>query len=86
VRATLALLEKITLHPDDVGPGDIDEVRRAGMSDQAISDAIHVCYLFNTIDRLSDAFDFSLLSNESFHKSAKHLLKQGYELNSWLTR
>ncbi len=68
-----------------MGPADVDEVRQTGVSDQAISDAIYVCYLFNTIDRLADAFDFALPSKESFDKSAKHLLKQGYKLSPLLT-
>jgi alkylhydroperoxidase family enzyme len=85
VRATLGLLEKITLHPDAVGPGDVDEVRQMGVSDQAISDAMHVCYLFNAIDRLADAFDFALLSEEGYRKGAEHLLKRGYALIPWLT-
>ena len=80
MRATLALLEKVTLSPDDVRPTDVDAVRAEGASDQAISDALHVCFCFNLIDRLADAFGWHVQTTEEFDKDAKFLLKSGYEL------
>ena len=80
VKATLALLEKVTLHPDDVGPADVEAVRGAGVSDQAISDALHICFCFNLIDRLADAFGWRVQTVEEFDKDAKFLLKRGYEM------
>jgi hypothetical protein len=76
----LALLEKVTLTPDRVEPRDIGAVRDAGVSDQAISDALHVCFGFNLIDRLADAFGWHVQSPEEFRKDAAFLLKKGYEL------
>jgi alkylhydroperoxidase family enzyme len=52
----LGFLEKVTLAPDTVTPSDAQAVRVAGVSDQAFSDAMHVCFSFNLIDRLADAF------------------------------
>lgn len=60
LRATLGLLEKLTLTPDAVEPGDMAEVRAAGVSDAAITDAIYVCFLFNVIDRVADALGFDI--------------------------
>jgi hypothetical protein len=80
MRATLALLEKVTLTPDEVQPADVDAVRAEGVSDQAISDALHVCYGFNLIDRLADSFAWHVETPKAFDKDAKFLLKKGYEL------
>jgi alkylhydroperoxidase family enzyme len=80
LRATLALLEKVTLSPEEVSPADVDAARSAGVSDQAISDALHVCFSFNLIDRLADAFGWHVQTTEQFGKDAKFLLKRGYGL------
>ena len=80
LRATLALLEKVTLDPDSVGRPDMDAIRADGVSDQAISDALHVCFSFNLIDRLADAFGWHVQSVEEFGKDADFLLKRGYNL------
>ena len=80
MRTTLALLEKVTLTPDDVGPGDVEAVRAEGVSDQAISDALHICFCFNLIDRLADAFGWHVQTADEFDKDANFLLKKGYEL------
>jgi alkylhydroperoxidase family enzyme len=50
--ATLVFLEKLTLRPDELEQADADAVRAAGVSDQALRDAITVCALFNMIVRL----------------------------------
>ncbi|HEX9312755.1 MAG TPA: hypothetical protein VGA30_08040 [Actinomycetota bacterium] len=76
----MALLEKLTLSPDEVGPADVAAVRSQGVSDQAISDALHVCFCFNLIDRLADAFGWHVQTESEFGKDAKFLLKRGYGL------
>ena len=48
----------MTLVPGNVGPDDIALLRAAGVSDQAIGDALYACAYFNIIDRLADSFDF----------------------------
>jgi alkylhydroperoxidase family enzyme len=78
LRATLGFLEKITLSPEEVGPDDADVPRQAGVSDSALIDAVYVCTLFNVIDRISDALDFAIPTQEGFNKIGKMLLKRGY--------
>ena len=78
LRATLHFLEKLTLTPADVGPADVDPLRAAGVSDEAIEDAIHVCALFNIYDRLADTFAFAVPGPEVFRRQAAMLLKRGY--------
>jgi alkylhydroperoxidase family enzyme len=79
LRATLGFLEKLTLHPGDVGPDDLAPLRAAGVSDQAIEDAIQVCALFNLIDRVADALAFEVPPPESVAQGADRLLKHGYQ-------
>lgn len=78
LRATLAFLEKLTLHPGDVGPDDAAAPRALGVSDEALRDAVYVCTLFNTIDRVADSLDFALLSEAGYESGADFLLKNGY--------
>jgi hypothetical protein len=74
------LLEKVTMRPDDVGPADVEAVRAEGVSEQAISDALHVAFCFNLIDRLADAFGWHVQTEKEFGQDAKFLLKRGYQL------
>ena len=78
LRATLGFLEKLTLAPGEVGPEDIQPLRAAGVSEQAIEDAIAICAYFNILDRLADAFNFYVPSAESFAPRAMTLLEHGY--------
>ena len=78
LRSTLGFLEKLTLTPDEVGPEDARKVRAAGVSAEAMLDAIYVCALFNMITRMADALDFALLDEGGYEASARHLLARGY--------
>ena len=80
LRATLALLEKMTLRPDELGPEDVRAVLALGVSKDAVRDALHVAYLFNIYDRLADTLGWDVPSEESgaYRSSAKTLLGRGY--------
>jgi alkylhydroperoxidase family enzyme len=82
LRTTLAFLEKLTLDPGAVGPEDIAPMRAAGVSDQAVEEAIYVASLFNAMDRLADAFDFELPRPEHGPRTAWVLTKLGYGTSS----
>ena len=79
VRSTLGFLEKLTLCPREVGPEDVEPMRSAGVNEQAIEEAIYVCFLFNVIDRLADAFDFDIPSAEGFRRDGQVLYSRGYQ-------
>jgi uncharacterized peroxidase-related enzyme len=80
LRSILAYLEKLTLTPDAIGPDDVAPLRAAGLSDEAIADAVHVCALFNIYDRLADALGWQLPTSPDFlPKQTRYLLKAGYE-------
>ena len=74
----MGFLEKLTLTPEEIGKEDIAQMRMAGVSDQAIEDAIYVCTYFNIIDRIADALDFEVLSAETFGQRAGNFLREGY--------
>jgi len=78
VKATLVLLEKLVRTPDAVSGDDLDRVRAAGVSDEAIEDATFVCALFTTYNGLGDTFRFAIPPAEAFEQSAKMLLGVGY--------
>ncbi len=75
---TLGLLEKVTLTPAEVEPEDIAPLRAAGVSEQAIEDALVVCAMFNIIDRMADALDVAIPTSEGFAQTADRLLEHGY--------
>jgi AhpD family alkylhydroperoxidase len=77
LRATLLMLGKLTReHSVDVD--DVRAVLAAGASRQQIEDALAVCFSFNVIGRLADAFGFSVPGPEAFEAGAKYLLARGY--------
>jgi uncharacterized peroxidase-related enzyme len=80
LRATLGFLEKLTLRPDELRPADVAPVRAAGISDEAIEDAINVCALFNIYDRLADALGWYLPDKRGYAASAENLMRRGYLL------
>jgi uncharacterized peroxidase-related enzyme len=78
LRAMLAFLEKLTLTPQEVTPADVAPLRAAGLSDEAIADAIHVCANFNLINRIADALGFELAGPAALSRYAGFLLQRGY--------
>jgi alkylhydroperoxidase family enzyme len=78
----LGFLEKLTLRPDEVGRADAEAVRRAGVSEQALRDAITVCALFNMIVRLADSLGWDVPSPERLRQRAPAMLEGGYALES----
>lgn len=80
LRATLGFLEKMTLDPGALSRADAEAVRAAGVSDEALVDAIHVCALFNMIVRLADSLGWDVPSEEAFAERAALMLDGGYAL------
>ena len=78
LRAMLGFLEKLTLTPAALSRADARTLHDAGLDDDAIEDAIHVCALFNIYDRLADALEFDIPDKRGFAQSAAHLLSRGY--------
>jgi alkylhydroperoxidase family enzyme len=80
LRATLGFLEKLTLRPGELTRADAEDVLAAGVSRQALVDAIHVAALFNMIVRLADSLGWDVPSFDEFHARADRMLAGGYRL------
>jgi alkylhydroperoxidase family enzyme len=78
LRATLGLLEKLTLEPGGLGPEDVRPVLALGVSHEALVDAFHVAFLFNVYDRLADTLGWEVPPPEFFRRGARRLLERGY--------
>ena len=78
LRAMLGFLEKMTLSPESLNAEDAAALRAAGLSDEAIEDAVHICGAFNTINRIADTLGFDLMDRAGYDGSAKFLMKVGY--------
>jgi alkylhydroperoxidase family enzyme len=79
LKATLAFLEKLTLTPNRVTADDAAKVLAAGVSEQALKDAIYVCSLFNIIDRVADALGYVPNDAKGLKWVGRILLGIGYD-------
>jgi alkylhydroperoxidase family enzyme len=77
----LGFVEKLTLRPEELTREDAEAVRAAGVSDEAIVDAIHVAALFNMITRMADSLGWDVPEWESFLARADTMLATGYSLD-----
>jgi len=78
--AMLPFLEKLTVTPEAIRAEDLEPVRASNIGDRAIADAIYVCMLFCSMNRMVDAIGCELMGTEQLDKVAKMLLEKGYEL------
>jgi len=80
LRATLRFLRKMTLEPDALTPEDARAVLASGVSKAALTEAIHVAYLFNIYDRLADSMGWHVpdAATGYYQAAARRLLKHGY--------
>jgi len=81
LRATLGFIETLTLRPAELTPADAEKARAAGVSDEALIDAIHVAALFNMIARLADSLAWDVPEFGEFHARAETMLTSGYALD-----
>lgn len=79
--ATLHFLRKMTLEPQSLTPDDARSVLQTGVDREALTQAVHVAYLFNVYDRLADAMGWHVPEKTlgSYQVGAQRLLKRGYQ-------
>ena len=81
LRATLGFIEKLTVRPAELTAADAAAVLDAGVSREALVDAIHVAALFNMIVRLADSLGWDVPEFDEFHARADRMLAGGYALD-----
>jgi uncharacterized peroxidase-related enzyme len=77
LRSTLRMLRKLT-REHRVDATDVRMLLAIGVSCQQVADALAVCFAFNTIARLADAFGFAQPGPGAMEAGAKYLLARGY--------
>jgi uncharacterized peroxidase-related enzyme len=78
LKATLKFLEAMTLRPTELTARDARAVFDAGVSAEALKDAIAVGAIFNIVTRYGNALDFAVPTAKEFDRAASMLLKRGY--------
>jgi uncharacterized peroxidase-related enzyme len=82
IRATLGFLEKLTKFPEAVTAADLAPMRAADVTEAAIEEAVQIGFVFCTINRLADAFDFELAEGKGRQRMGAMLYNLGYGIGS----
>ena len=77
-KALFELIEKVNAQSNRIGRADIDAVKSAGWSEEAIYDAITVCALFRFYNTWIDATGVHDMPAAAYEMSGKRLATQGY--------
>lgn len=77
-KALFSFVEKMNRDSSRLGKEDVDEVKAAGWSEEAIYDAITVCALFNFYNKWIDATGVSDMAADEYAASAERLASLGY--------
>jgi alkylhydroperoxidase family enzyme len=77
-KALFALIEKMNQQSNRIRQKDLDTVRGAGWTDEAIYDAITVCALFRFYNAWIDATGVHDMAAAAYEMSGKRLASQGY--------
>jgi uncharacterized peroxidase-related enzyme len=85
-KAMIQLIKKVSQYPDMVTKQDVDSVRAAGVSEAAIEDGLAICFAFNLVNRLADAFEYDWDSERHRSQGARALVRFGYRVPRFLMR
>jgi alkylhydroperoxidase family enzyme len=77
-KALFRFVDKVNQASQTITPADLDLVRAAGWTDEAIYFAITVCALFNFYNRWIDATGVHALSDEAHRQGGKRSAEFGY--------
>lgn len=77
-KALFRFVDKINHDSHKITAADLDHVRAAGWTDEAIYFAITVCALFNFYNRWIDATGVHALSDEAHRIGGKRMASQSY--------
>jgi alkylhydroperoxidase family enzyme len=77
-KALFRFIDKVNHHSPEIAPADLEPVRAAGWTDDALYLAITVCALFNFYNRWIDATGVHALSDEAHAIGGKRTAQFGY--------
>ncbi len=77
-KALFGFVEKVNRASNQIAQADVDAVKAAGWSDEAIYDAVTVCALFNFYNVWVDATGVHDLPAAAYAASGKRLATRGY--------
>jgi alkylhydroperoxidase family enzyme len=77
-KALLRFVDQVNHSSPRIGPDDLDAVRAAGWTDEAVYYAITVCALFNFYNRWIDASGVHALSEEAHRLGGVRSANSGY--------
>ena len=77
-RALFAFIEKMNRESTAIDQRDVDVVRAAGWTDEALYDAITVCALFNFYNKWIDATGVGDMPAAAYAASGERLATLGY--------
>jgi alkylhydroperoxidase family enzyme len=80
-KALFEFIEKVNRSSNQIKQEDVDRVKSAGWTDEAIYDAINVCALFNFYNRWIDATGVHDMPASAYELSGKRLRDHGYVRN-----
>lgn len=84
IKAAFSLVEAVGHVPDGPAEAAVATARASGLSESAIIDAIAVAFVFNLINRLADAFDYSWGDEDGRLAAARALHRLAYRVPSFL--
>jgi alkylhydroperoxidase family enzyme len=77
-KALFAFIDRMNRESHSLQPEEVDEVRAAGWSDEALYDAITVCALFNFYNKWIDATGVRDMPAAAYLASGQRLASFGY--------
>ena len=77
-KALFGFVEKVNGASMEIRREDVEEVKRAGWSEEAIYDAVTVCALFNFYNRWIDATGVHDMPPSAYDFSGQRLAEHGY--------
>lgn len=81
-RSLYSFIKKMVADSTTIGQADVDRVRKAGWSDEALYDAITVCSLFQFYNNWVDATGVGDMPAMAYEMSGHRLATVGYDSNT----
>jgi hypothetical protein len=75
----IAFLRRLRQGPEQVAVGDVLALRRAGLEDEHIMEAVHVAVLLEICNRVVNALDVGPMGPDQNQRAATFLLRHGYQ-------